>query len=537
MGPLIESVDDAIGEIMNLHRSLPPRPSIEEVEAAVAVVRSVDKDRESRLDAISKQKKGAEIPEELFFVLQEMQRSLVQFQSREQKREAVKLLDLENAHVAFDELIQRASGCVPSSSSGSGGSSVRYPERVIERSSSERLTRDDSHLKKAKPSTYVDNGARTGADLSFSSRGVLKSSMISQPTTSGEDNEKKLSLIRLAALIEVSSKKGTKDIDLRNKLADQIDWLPDSLGKLSTLISLDLSENRIVALPTTISNLTSLTKLDLHSNRIAELPDAIGDMISLLYLDLRGNDLTSLPSTFGRLVRLAELDLSCNRLAFLPDTIGDLINLKKLNVETNDIEELPYTIGNCTLLVELRADYNRLKCLPEAVGKLELLEVLTARYNNISRLPTTMASLTKLREMDVSFNELESIPESLCLATALVKLNIGNNFANLLALPRSIGNLEKLEELDMSNNQIRVLPDSFAMLSKLRVLHAEENPLEVPPRHIAEMGAQAAVQYMAELIAKRDAKLPLTKPKSAWSDCCFFSGSNKRKNDGWDYVT
>ncbi|ONK68708.1 uncharacterized protein A4U43_C05F15080 [Asparagus officinalis] len=147
-----------------------------------------------------------------------------------------------------------------------------------------------------------------------------------------------------------------------------------------------------------------------------------------------------------------------------------------------------------------------------------------------------MSSLTKLKEVDVSFNELESVPESLCFATALVKLNIGNNFANLLYLPRSIGNLEMLEELDMSNNQIRILPDSFCMLSKLRVLHAEENPLEVPPRHIAEKGAQAVVQYMAELVAKRDVK-PSAKTKKAWCQTCFFSRPNKRKSEGWDYVT
>ncbi|MCI78135.1 plant intracellular ras-group-related LRR protein 4-like, partial [Trifolium medium] len=36
------------------------------------------------------------------------------------------------------------------------------------------------------------------------------------------------------------------------------------------------------------------------------------------------------------------------------------------------------------------------------------------------------------------------------------------------------------------------------MLTKLRILRVEENPLEVPPREIAEKGAQAVVQYMAD---------------------------------------
>ncbi|XP_064965852.1 plant intracellular Ras-group-related LRR protein 4-like [Musa acuminata AAA Group] len=550
MGPSLHSVDSVVEEIMRLHRSLPARPGIDEVEAAMALVHNVDKEEQGRIDAILNQNKASEVPEELFFVLQEMQKNLVYYQSKEQKREALKLLDLENIHVLFDELIQRASGCLPSSSNASSlsvptpsvtdskvnsktptsystsVSSAFYSEKEVGRST-DWVSKDDSFLKK--PRSHVD-GISSNTHLS---RGLVPNSTTRQEVTSGEESGK-LNLIKLASLIEVSAKKGTRDLNLQNKLMDQIDWLPDSIGKLSSLITLDLSENRIVVLPTTMGALSSLTKLDLHSNRIAQLPDSIGDLHRLLFLDLRGNQLTSLPSTFCKLVHLEELDLSSNQISSLPDAIGSLVRLKKLNVETNDIEELPHSIGNCVVLAELRADYNRLKGLPEAVGRLESLEVLSVRYNNIKGLPTTMASLSKLKELDVSFNELESIPESLCLATSLIKLNIGNNFADLQSLPRSIGNLELLEELDISNNQIRVLPDSFGMLSQLRVLHAEENPLEMPPRHITEMGAQAVVQYMAEYIAKRDIKVLPLKSKMSWAQFCFFSRPNKRKHDGSD---
>ncbi|RWW64950.1 hypothetical protein BHE74_00027766 [Ensete ventricosum] len=566
MGPSLHSVDSVVEEIMRLHRSLPARPGIDEVEAAMALVHNVDNEEQGRIDAILKQNKGSEVPEELFFVLQEMQKNLVYYQSKEQKREALKLLDLENVHVLFDELIQRASGCLPSSSNASAPSipttsivdskansktptsystsvsSAFYSEKEVGRST-DWVSKDDSFLKKLR--SHVD-GISSNTHLS---RGLVPNSTTRQEVTSGKllccvcylfltycagEESGKLSLIKLASLIEVSAKKGTRDLNLQNKLMDQIDWLPDSIGKLSSLITLDISENRIVVLPTTVGALSSLTKLDLHSNRIAQLPDSIGDLHHLLFLDLRGNQLTSLPSTFCRLVHLEELDLSSNQISSLPDAIGSLVRLKKLNVETNDIEELPHSIGNCVALSELRADYNRLKGLPEAVGRLESLEVLSVRYNNIKGLPTTMASLSKLKELDISFNELESIPESLCLATSLIKLNIGNNFADLQSLPRAIGNLELLEELDISNNQIRVLPDSFGMLSQLRVLHAEENPLEMPPRHIAEMGAQAVVQYMAEYVAKRDVKVQPLKSKMSWAQFCFFSRPNKRKHDGSD---
>lgn len=555
MGSL-QSIDGVVEEIMRIHRSLPPRPGIDEVEAAVTLVRNVDKEEQVRIDAISKQKKGFEIPEELFFVLQEMQKNLVYFQGKEQKREALKLLDLENIHALFDELIQRASKCLPSSSNVSAPSISASSAKVTAASSAtsfdantaasyvvlpekggrasfQGVSRDDSYLKKAKSTMYADGFG--GGDSQVLQR--LSLNPTTRPeATSGADSEK-LSLIKLASLIEVSAKKGTRDLNLQNKLMDQIDWLPDSIGKLSGLVTLDLSENRIVVLPATVGALPSLKRLDLHSNQLAELTDSIGDLYSLVYLDLRGNNLTSLPSTIGKLVQLEELDLSSNQLSLLPDAIGNLVRLKKLSIETNEVEELPHTIGRCVSLVELRADYNRLKGLPEAIGRLESLEILSVRYNNIKGLPTTMASLSKLKEVDVSFNELESVPESLCLATTLVKLNVGNNFADLQSLPRSIGNLEMLEELDISNNQIRVLPDSFGMLSRLRVLHAEENPLELPPRHIAEMGAQPVVQYMAEHVAKKDAKLQPVKIKKNWAQFCFFSRPTKRKHDRFDYVT
>ncbi|KAJ0530261.1 putative protein kinase RLK-Pelle-CrRLK1L-1 family [Helianthus annuus] len=311
-----------------------------------------------------------------------------------------------------------------------------------------------------------DKGLRSG----------LQSSTILEPqiVDSGREDLE----LTLMELIEVFSKKGTKDLNLQNKLKDQIEWLPDS------------------ALPSTISGLSSLTKLDLHANKIIELPESFGDLLSLVYLNLSGNQLTTFPASLCRLIHLQELDLSSNNLSVLPESIGSLVILQKLNIETNNIEQIPHSIGHCVSLKQLIADYNKLKALPEAVGKLELLETLSVRYNNISRLPTTMWSLRKLKELDLSFNELESVPESLCFATTLVKINFSNNFADLRSLPRSIGNLENLEELDISNNQIRVIPDSFMRLSKLQVLKTEGNPLEIPPRYVLDDGARAVVLFM-----------------------------------------
>uniref|UniRef100_M4E6V9 Disease resistance R13L4/SHOC-2-like LRR domain-containing protein n=1 Tax=Brassica campestris TaxID=3711 RepID=M4E6V9_BRACM len=498
MDKRMDSRNQVAEEIMRIHRSLPSRPEIDDVEAATSLIQNVEKDDQNRLDAIDRQVKGSEVPRELFDVLREMKRGLVRFQSKEQKREAAKVLDLESAHVLFDELIQRASNCIASSPPSSN---VKEPAPAPVKSS----LYSDGLLAPRKPQ-------------------VLDSTLEAKKLT-GHDGEK-MSLIKLATLIEVSAKKGTQELNLQHKLMDNLEWLPDSVGKLLSLVRLDLSENCIMALPETIGGLLSLTTLDLHSNRIAQLPESIGDLLNLVNLNLSGNQLTSLPSSFSRLINLEELDLSSNSLSVLPESISSLVSLKKLDVETNNIEEIPHSISGCSSLKELRADYNRLKALPGAVGKIATLEILSVRYNNIRQLPTTMSSMANLKELDVSFNELESVPESLCYATTLVKLNVGNNFANLRSLPGLIGNLEKLEELDMSNNQIRFLPFSFKALSQLRVLHTQQNPLEELPRDVIQKGAQAVVQYMNELVEARNTKSQSTKQKKSWVDSiCFLCKS------------
>ncbi|XP_072958198.1 plant intracellular Ras-group-related LRR protein 5-like [Typha angustifolia] len=500
--PTPPAVSEVAEEIMRLYRSLPPRPSIEEVEAAVAVIKTANSEEETRIKEVGMMEKPPEAPEQLFVVLQEVRKASVFLQAQEQRKEALYVVEMDERFRVFDDLIQRASKLVSGEEGGGGVLGGRIEKGLIKLEKEEEL--DDS-------------------------KGI--SSLKSEVNEGG--HPEKLSLIQVASLIENKAKKGARVLDLQGKLMDKIEWLPLSLGKLEDITDLNLSENRIMALPSTLGSLRSLTKLDIHSNQLINLPDSFGELSNLIDLDLHANQLKSLPASFANLTNLESLDLSSNQFSLLPETVGNLTNLRILNVEMNELEELPYTIGSCIALVELRVDFNQLKGLPEAIGKLESLEILTLHYNRIKGLPTTMASLSKLEELDVSFNELESIPESLCFATSLVKLDVGRNFADLRALPRSIGNLEMLEELDISSNQIRELPDSFRFLSKLCVLHADETPLEVPPRQVVKLGAQAVVQYMADLVAARDNSYPETKRKGGcwyWL-CSLFTPRVKNQED------
>ncbi|KAF8032650.1 hypothetical protein BT93_D1541 [Corymbia citriodora subsp. variegata] len=506
---------DSIDEITSIYRSLPPRPAIEEVEAASSVLKTVDSEEKAKLEEISRQELPKDVPEEVCSVLKEVKRTMVLFQSHEQKKEALFVIEVDRMFQKFDELIQRASELV----SGGGGDrrNVRFEDPV------ERIVRESEIMEQNLACSEVDD-----ATEKESLRELVKSASAKATISTAKGDSEKLSLMKVAALIENSAKTRARALDLKGKLMDQIEWLPTSLGKLSVVTELDISENRIMALPSSIGDLRALTKLSIQSNQLINLPESFCELINLQDLDLQANRLRTLPPSFGNLSSLVNLNLSSNELTRLPDSLGNLDSLQILNVETNELEELPYTIGSCLSLVELRLDFNQLRALPEAAGKIKSLEVLTLHYNRIKGLPTTMSNLSNLRELDISFNELEFVPETLSFAENLEKLNVANNFADLRSLPRSIGNFEMLEELDISNNQIRELPDTFRFLSRLRVLRADETPLELPPREIARLGAQAVVQYMADHVAKRDSMskpIKKKKRKGLWLRFLFCSAA------------
>lgn len=106
------AVAEAVEEIMTIYRSLPPRPSIDEFEAAESILRTVDLEEKARLGEVSKLELSKDIPEELCGVVKEVKRTMILFRSLEQRKEAAFLVETERLFRAFDGLIRRANGVV-----------------------------------------------------------------------------------------------------------------------------------------------------------------------------------------------------------------------------------------------------------------------------------------------------------------------------------------------------------------------------------------------------------------------------------------
>jgi hypothetical protein len=171
--------------------------------------------------------------------------------------------------------------------------------------------------------------------------------------------------------------------------------LPESLCRLASLQSLDLSNNQLSSLPETLSHLRSLQSLGLSGNQLTSIPESVGQLASLQNLDLFGNRLASLPESIGYLTSLQTFDLAANKLASLPRSIGNLTNLKTFDLGGNQFISLPRSIGRLTNLQTLDLTGNRLTGLPAEIRELRMLAELYLHGNPALGIPAEVLGPTR----------------------------------------------------------------------------------------------------------------------------------------------
>ncbi|KAM0839122.1 hypothetical protein ACQ4PT_060517 [Festuca glaucescens] len=259
----------------------------------------------------------------------------------------------------------------------------------------------------------------------------------------------------------------------------------------------------------------------LADRQLRHLPEQLGRIRSLLVLDVSRNQLQAVPDAIGGLEHLEELRLASNALVALPDSIGLLSNLKILDVSGNKLRSLPDSISKCRSLVELDASYNVLAYLPTGIGhELVNLQKLWVHLNKLRSLPSSICEMRSLRLLDAHFNELHGLPSAFGNLAALESLNLSSNFSDMRDLPASVGDLLGLRELDLSNNQIHALPDCFGRLDRLEHLCLDQNPIAVPPSEVVANGVGAVKEYMTKRLQdeeerRRSAAMAAESPKAS----------------------
>jgi len=171
----------------------------------------------------------------------------------------------------------------------------------------------------------------------------------------------------------------------------------------ASVVTIDLSRNKLSGLPDKMSAIATVTDLKLTSNHLASLPEWIGEKYKYLQvLDISTNYLQSLPS-IGCLKYLRDIDLSFNRyykyiiLDFQYPLLTSNYTFIRY-VSFYRFTELPEAIYDVVSLESLIANDNLIaKIDVPLLEKLKRLAVLNLTNNNISYIPPELGNLKNLR--------------------------------------------------------------------------------------------------------------------------------------------
>ncbi|NXO68656.1 MFHA1 protein, partial [Phainopepla nitens] len=240
------------------------------------------------------------------------------------------------------------------------------------------------------------------------------------------------------------------------------------------------------------------------------LPEGLGRLRHLRTLDVDHNLLPSFPAPLLELAALEELDCSGNRhLGALPEGIAALRRLKILWLSGTGLATLPEGLCQLSALESLMLDGNRLQALPAGFGRLQRLKMLNLSSNLLAEFPSAILALPSLEELYLSRNQLTVLPPHLCQLHQLRTLWLDNNCIRYL--PDSIVLLHSLEELVLQGNQIAILPEGFGQLSRVTLWKIKDNPLIQPPYEVCMKGIPYIAAYQQELAHSQPALKPRLK--------------------------
>ncbi|XP_076931405.1 uncharacterized protein LOC143596534 [Bidens hawaiensis] len=282
--------------------------------------------------------------------------------------------------------------------------------------------------------------------------------------------------------LSFSTSSNIQHLDLSFNIIEGI--FPSVLTNMSSLLSLDLSGNK---LNSSIPTMPNLLNLNINDNGFTQIEDVgiwrhchLKELI-VTYNNLRGEMIN--PSTNVSKCSQNELEilkLDNNALSgSIPDSLSILTNLRSLDLSFNKLTgPIPESLGKLRSLQVLYLSYNLLiSPIPKFHGQLTILHLA---YNNLSgSIPDSLGKLTALKDIFMKSNRFTgSIPVSLGTLTSLRVFSASSNLLNG-TIPSSIGQLTKLYILDISNNSLQglVSEDHFANLPMLRYLSADSNNL------------------------------------------------------------
>lgn len=99
--------------------------------------------------------------------------------------------------------------------------------------------------------------------------------------------------------------------------ADSLECIPPSIGYTTGLVELAIDgHDQITTLPDAIGQLKALTTLDICNNKLETLPECVYELPSLKCLHIRGNPIMALSPAIATMPRLKRVDVNYDRTTF-----------------------------------------------------------------------------------------------------------------------------------------------------------------------------------------------------------------------------
>ncbi|XP_018327419.1 leucine-rich repeat-containing protein 70 isoform X2 [Agrilus planipennis] len=305
----------------------------------------------------------------------------------------------------------------------------------------------------------------------------------------------------------------TGKITLLNNIVN-LKWINSGLQQLNDCLpspqflqNLDVSLNKISRLqPYQFKNFSSLVTLNLSYNRIDDLPRDAFRGLNVERLYLSNNKLSAIPfQIFAPMPHLRILDLSYNSLVTVLDHFFKFNRyIEVLLLNNNKIVKLTSNaLADLTELKQLTLSNNSLVYISKGLfDSLANLRELNLANNPITNLASgTFRALNKLEILNLSGNKIKQLTYGLFHFSPRVhKLTLDNTRIEVLYNTELLGlqQLQTLEirnnkylqeiedyvlsdtplitQLDISGNSLTFLPLTLANLTKLNFLNIENNP-------------------------------------------------------------